>query len=349
VAATQALDSQAVASELVTQWMSALPDGGAELRAALKKASPSTLAAMREAGSVSALNAALFGSSATVIPQVIGGAASDVVFIPVTPCRLVDTRSATAGILVAGVARDFDANGANLSAQGGSATGCGVVDPDPPALALTITAVGAAGAGNLRAWATTGAVPNASVVNYALPGSGLNLANTTIVPAFQNVANVNEFTVRADVADVHVVVDVVGYFNRTDLGLRYLAGDGGGGAVDLDVSPVVCQTASYTPTRDERVRVDSWMSMEAAGAMAFFVRNVVSTDGGATFGINLDGASVSRAGATAAGQWAHATNIGTLDLTAGTAYIFGSQTGRISGAADATDRRCEIVVQALSR
>ncbi len=210
-------DRAAVSAEIASRWSGRLDDGAAELGVALLKASPETLIAAREASTVAALDAALFGRP--LLPQTVGDALSDLVFFPVTPCRLADTRSATAGILAAGVPRDFDANGANLSTQGGSATGCGVVEPDPAALVLTITAVGPAGAGNLRAWATTGPVPNASVVNYALPGQGLNLANTTILPILQSVANVNEFTIRADVSAVHVVVDVVGYFDRANLSL----------------------------------------------------------------------------------------------------------------------------------
>ena len=219
-------DRGASAAEILSRWSADVADGGSELASALPKLSMDALTRARAATTLASLDDAVFGrdgsrslDGASVVPNTLGDAGQDLTFFPLTPCRLVDTRSTSAGILLPGVARDFDANGTNLTAQGGSATGCGVVEPDPVAVAVTITAVGPAGPGDLRAWATNGAVPNASVVNYALPGQGLNLANTTIIPLLQSVGSVNEFTVRADVSAAHVVVDVVGYFDHANLDL----------------------------------------------------------------------------------------------------------------------------------
>ncbi len=218
-------DRGASAAEILSRWSADLADGGRELASALPKLSVDALATVRGATTLASLDDAVFSRNGSrlldgaSVPYTLGDAGQDLTFFPLTPCRLVDTRSTTAGILLPGIARDFDANGPNLTAQGGSATGCGVVEPDPVAVAVTITAVGPAGPGNLRAWATNGAVPNASVVNYALPGQGLNLANTTIIPLLQSVGSVNEFTVRADVSAAHVVVDVVGYFDHANLDL----------------------------------------------------------------------------------------------------------------------------------
>jgi hypothetical protein len=167
-------------------------------------------------------------ASGTPEPQALGDDDSDLVYFPLTPCRLVDTRNTPTGPvpIVAGTAMEFEANN-DLGAQGGEVAGCGVPQADPAALAVTITAVNPQGPGNLRAYPAGAATPpNASVVNYALPGSGLNLANTTILPLLQDSTNVYEFAIRADVSTVHVVVDVVGYF------------------LSPQRAPLVCQTLS---------------------------------------------------------------------------------------------------------
>lgn len=213
LAAIQADRSAAIAA-IMARYSSALPDGGNELQRALAKVPADVVLKASEAATLPELDRVLFGRAAAgVSPSLdaLGSGSSDLVYFPVTPCRLVDTRLA-GGVLTAGVPRDFDSNGLNLSGQGGSAIGCGVNDPDPAAIAVTITAVNPQGAGDLRAWPASGAIPNASVVNYALPGQGLNLANTTILPLLQSVANINEFTIQADAAAAQVVVDVVGYF-----------------------------------------------------------------------------------------------------------------------------------------
>jgi hypothetical protein len=130
-------------------------------------------------------------------------------YFALPPCRIVDTRIATgafAGRIAAGTRRSFNHN-IGLAAQGGNAAGC-FVPGEPQALAVTLTVAGVLGPGNLRAWAYGESVPNASVVNYGV--SGLNLANTTILPVCQGCDF--DFTVQADGNDAHLVADVVGYF-----------------------------------------------------------------------------------------------------------------------------------------
>jgi hypothetical protein len=207
----EAWERARVSAEILARWSPGLEDGGAELRGVLAKLSAERLAAAAQAKSPADLGTAVFGRPG---PLALGDSDSDLVYFPLAPCRLADTRNTPTGPVpvAAGTARPFDANN-NLAAQGGAAAGCAVPQADPAALAVTITAVNPQGPGNLRAYPAGAATPpNASVVNYALPGSGLNLANTTILPLLQDVASVDEFAIRADVSAVHVVVDVVGYF-----------------------------------------------------------------------------------------------------------------------------------------
>jgi hypothetical protein len=203
-----AFDRVAATSEVLSRWSGAAKDGGAELLSGLAKLSPAGVEAARAAETPGALNQAISDKPVT---QVLGDPTSDLVFFPLTPCRIIDTRSAAAGALTAGVARGFDSQ-APYTAQGGQAASCGIPGSDVPALVLTVVAVGPQGAGDLRIYPFNTTAPNASAINYALPGTGLNIANTTVVPLTQDVLEANEFTILADVAGTHVVADVVGYF-----------------------------------------------------------------------------------------------------------------------------------------
>jgi hypothetical protein len=242
------VDRSALSADILARWSGSLRDGGAELRGALEKVSPDALAAASKADSLAALDAALFGRA--VDPLFVGDTNSDLVFFPLVPCRLVDTRFVTGGPapIVPGSPRDFEAN-LNLGPQGGNAAGCGVPSLDPAAIQVTITAVNPTGTGNLRAYPVGSPVPNASVVNYALPGTGLNLANTTTLPILQSGASATEFTIQADASTTHVVVDVVGYFDAG--AINYAAGSDDG----LSLNPMLAGTnylisaTTIAPTR----------------------------------------------------------------------------------------------------
>src|SRR5258706_3819739 len=71
-------------------------------------------------------------------PLNLGDSQADLVYTPVTPCRIIDTRLA-GGPIAGGTTRSFRVTGTDLSAQGGSATGCGI--PSGPATAAVINFV----------------------------------------------------------------------------------------------------------------------------------------------------------------------------------------------------------------
>jgi hypothetical protein len=144
-----------------------------------------------------------------------GDSAADLVFTPVTPCRIVDTRLA-GGAIAAGGTRSFLVAAGNYSSQGGSSTTCGIPFGPTTAAVLNFVAINPAGAGNLRVTPFATAMPTASIVNYALPGTGLNLANGLVVKIC-NPATTScgfDITVQADVNAVQLVVDVMGYFQK---------------------------------------------------------------------------------------------------------------------------------------
>ena len=158
---------------------------------------------------------------AKAAPETIGDATAQLVYTPVAPCRIADTRAA-GGPLVPGTPRDLRVTGGDLSSQGGSATGCSVPSGRATAALINFVAVNPSGPGNLRAWAfrtPPPAPPNSSVLNYAfVPGSGLNLANGIAIPicnpAEPGQTCALDFRVQADGNGTQLVADVVGFFER---------------------------------------------------------------------------------------------------------------------------------------
>jgi hypothetical protein len=136
----------------------------------------------------------------------LGDTRDDLVFTPVTPCRIVDTRNAV-GALQASVTRNYDGyTDTTFGTQGGVASNCGV-PPNAAALALSIAAVQPAAAGFIRMWPANAAQPLASLLNYAL--GDFATATGAIVPV--DASNNNRFSVWSP-AQVDLVVDVSGYF-----------------------------------------------------------------------------------------------------------------------------------------
>jgi len=165
--------------------------------------------------------------SAASSPNVLGEFSDrELVFNPVTPCRVFDTRFAVAGKLLANTQRNFlvTGQGVDLSSQGGSATGCNINFGPAKAVVINFVAVAPSGAGNLRAWAVADpqpAAPTAAVMNFSPTLSAL--ANGIVVPicdVTKTSCVAGDLRLQADVSAVHVVGDVVGYFTpvftRTD-------------------------------------------------------------------------------------------------------------------------------------
>ncbi len=138
-------------------------------------------------------------------PEMLGDLGDDLVFTPVTPCRIVDTRYAAAGAILAGQTRYFDMDGSNFSTQGGYSGSCGIPYGVARAVAMTITVAGPGGPGHFRLWGG-GSMPNSSVLNYM---AGDTLANTTVTPVVPGVGN--DFSLYS-VATAHAIIDVVGYY-----------------------------------------------------------------------------------------------------------------------------------------
>lgn len=153
--------------------------------------------------------AALLTMASSTFAQ-IGSLSSDLVFTPVTPCRIVDTRSAIAGAMKANETRGFWGWNGNYTAQGGSATPCGLpFSSDLAALAVNLLVIAPVGEGWIAAWPFGTTRPLVSNLNFK---SGDVLANSAILKISQSGATSdwNLFSTSA----THFVADVTGYYSR---------------------------------------------------------------------------------------------------------------------------------------
>jgi hypothetical protein len=140
--------------------------------------------------------------------QTLGALTNDLVYTPVAPCRIIDTRSTAAGAIAGNSTRNFVAiNASNFTSQGGSATNCGTLGLNATAVAVNLTAVTPSTAGYATAYPFGTAQPVAASVNY---GAGA-IVNNALIIQIPNPLSSFDFTIYT-FAQSHYVADIVGYF-----------------------------------------------------------------------------------------------------------------------------------------
>lgn len=155
-----------------------------------------------------------------VVAAAVGDAESDLLYVPVAPCRVIDTRKDTrtpGGIMQIDQPRHFEVAGtANFEAQGGTAGGCGIpqgaASPQAAAVMINLIAIDPEGRGNMGAWEFNQPEPFASVINYQK--IDMNIANGLIIPIAGVSTLQYDLTVEARISRVHLIADVIGYFTR---------------------------------------------------------------------------------------------------------------------------------------
>ena len=213
-----------VVDRIVGEWGDSLAQSNTgisaeQLRATLTAMRSDYLLAASVAGSLEGLRnvvaSSLIGSAPAgtrpAAMKVLGDVSDDLVYTPVVPCRVADTRPSQGGTGPIGTnsSKDFKvwvASG-GFTAQGGSATNCNI-PANPVAVVVNLTAVSPAGAGNFIVY-PTGTPTFTSVLNYS--GAVTALANGAIVPVCQPNCT-NQLTVATNGAGADVIVDIVGYF-----------------------------------------------------------------------------------------------------------------------------------------
>lgn len=177
--------------------------------------------------SVAATGASAASSaSAAGVAKVLGDSDTDLVYVPITPCRIVDTRTGQGGpgSLAAGSTTPFHAVASSFATQGGDAADCGI-PAGIGAIAVGVGVVNAKGVGDVRAWPTNAPVPNASIGVFnpstvMAPGPGQVSFNGTfsIIPLCQTSCPADgEFQIEVDGAQIDLVLDVFGYFRAAEL------------------------------------------------------------------------------------------------------------------------------------
>ncbi|MCW2540743.1 MAG: hypothetical protein JWN95_2468 [Frankiales bacterium] len=172
----------------------------------------------------------------------------ELLYVPVTPCRIVDTRKASGPIAANGL-RIVNVSGTiGFAPQGGVAGGCGI-----PANALSFTGtlgvIAPSGSGGLKSWPNGSPEVNAAAINYFhVAGAVSSGVTLTIRPsAGQNLV------LRNLGPAVHIYLDVSGYFVPHIQGLI-----GADGSISTGTSRIVAGshpgTGSYYITLDRPAR-----------------------------------------------------------------------------------------------
>ena len=158
------------------------------------------------------LMAATLSFASTAFAE-LGSASSDLVFTPVTPCRIFDTRPSQggSGAIAAGATKTFYVrSAATFAGQGGKATDCGMIGgTNVAAIAINVVVITPTTAGFITAYPADVAKPQAATVNFS---AGDVLGNASVVKVSQgaSAAHLSVFsTSQTDVAG-----DVVGYYSK---------------------------------------------------------------------------------------------------------------------------------------
>ena len=145
----------------------------------------------------------------------LGDSQADLVYTPVTPCRIIDTRLA-GGTLAPGLPRSFKVTG-DTTFQGGA--NCGIPFGPTTSAMINFVAVSPTGKGNMMITPFGQAMPTASFINFSNT-AGTNLANGLAVAMCNPSAAtcISDITIQANNSAVDLVADVQGYFQRVSTG-----------------------------------------------------------------------------------------------------------------------------------
>lgn len=148
---------------------------------------------------------------AEVGAKALGSTTGDLVYTPVVPCRILDTR-VVGGPITAGGTRSFLALAANpavdFTSQGGSNTNCNVASVGASAVAINVTAVTPSGGGYATVYPYGASQPLAASLNYRIG----TVVNNTVIVGVPNPLTIRDFTIFT-FAQADYVADIVGYFS----------------------------------------------------------------------------------------------------------------------------------------
>lgn len=145
-----------------------------------------------------------------VTSKAFGSPGSDLVYTPLTPCRIIDTRL-VGGPLAAESTRNFRAfTSTDFTAQGGAPGNCGIPQ-NVSAVTVTIASQAATSSGYFTAFPFSEAMPVAATLNYNISIPGINVYSNAADIRLCRPGCASEFSVYSK-AQAQLIVDVTGYF-----------------------------------------------------------------------------------------------------------------------------------------
>lgn len=190
-----------------------MKDWAREMGGAFSKASIDQLHTATNARTFNEMSDALLGTSPAATQRgaekALGDLAGDLTFVPITPCRILDTRVA-GGPIAAGGVRDVDVTAiTDYSFQGGDASNCSGMGAAGSfaAVAINFTSVAPTQTGYFTAYPYGTTRPLAATQVFA---AGQILSNYAVVKLDQGAA-ASELSVYSE-RQLHLVADVVGYY-----------------------------------------------------------------------------------------------------------------------------------------
>jgi len=129
-------------------------------------------------------------------------------FVPISPCRIIDTRLPGAGGAVQpSTVRGFRVSGTDgFQYQGGHVAGCGI-PPNASAVFVTITAITPSRSGYLRAWSSAEGEPISSLLQFT---AGHSNAGASIVSLGHGKLRMN--VIARTTSPVHITADVTAFY-----------------------------------------------------------------------------------------------------------------------------------------
>jgi hypothetical protein len=209
----------------------------------------------------------------SVTESALGDGTSSLTFVPLAPCRIIDTRNSGAGKMNPSETRTFQVAGVTeFGPQGGTTGGCGVPSgsavPAAAAVMINLVAVDAEGQGNMLAWPYGQPMPTASSINFQKLSPVMNVANGLIVPIAGTSLVPADLQIQVRFSRVHVVADVTGYFTRFPIELfqntkKTITVVADGGAVDLSSGNCAeVNSCTITAGASGQVIVRTWSQIQ---------------------------------------------------------------------------------------
>jgi hypothetical protein len=218
----------------------------------------------------------------------LGSADKDLVYTPVTPCRVLDTRTSQGGTgaIVASGTKHFKIWGqTTYAAQGGKNSDCGITaGSDVAAVAMNFTVVTPAAGGFITAYPFGGALPVAATVNFQV--GDIARGDFTIAKVTQS--GTNHLSIYSS-SLTDVVGDVVGYYSKP-----------------MSTGSLEC-TFTATNTVSVPASLSAYQYSQTATACAAGYRSVSALCENTNAGIFLGGSGVYSAGNTSFCYWRNTT------------------------------------------